>query len=90
MAVVCSLRLLTGAADQPSVVMIDTMAAANDDVPIPSDVKTVFPGSLFVLLASQPAPLQCIDIRQYGIERTVCRYNCGPLRINRRRLSQRL
>ena len=53
MAEVRSLGLLTGrkAADQPSVVTIDTTAAANDDVPIPSDVETVF---LCWQLASPP------------------------------------
>jgi hypothetical protein len=52
-----SLRLLTvrKAADQLSVVTIDTTAAANDEVPIPSDVKTVFLDALLCWqLASQP------------------------------------
>ena len=76
MAVVRNLGLLTGrkAADQPSVVTIDTMAAANDNVSIPSDVETVF---LCWQLASQP-PLQCIDIRQDAMGGTVCRYYCEP------------
>jgi hypothetical protein len=51
MAVVRSLRLLTGrkAADDSPVVAIDTAAADEDNLPMPSDLKTVFLGCLFVL-----------------------------------------
>jgi predicted PurR-regulated permease PerM len=51
MAVVRSLRLLTGrkAADHSPVVAIDAAAADEDNLPIPSDVKAVFLGGIFVL-----------------------------------------
>jgi predicted PurR-regulated permease PerM len=51
MAVVRSLRLLTGrkAADHSAVVAIDAAAADEDNLPIPSDVKAVFLGGIFAL-----------------------------------------
>jgi hypothetical protein len=52
MAVVRSLRLLTSrmVADHPPVVVaIDATALDEDDLAIPSDVKTVFLGGLFAL-----------------------------------------
>jgi predicted PurR-regulated permease PerM len=52
MAVVGSLRLLTSrtVADHPPVVVaIDATAPEEDDLAIPSDVKTVFLGGLFAL-----------------------------------------
>src|SRR6516164_503600 len=51
MAVVRSLRLLTGrkAAEDPPIVAIDIAAQDEDDLAIPSDAETVFLGGLFAL-----------------------------------------
>ena len=51
MAVVRSLRLLTGrkAAENPPIVAIDIAAPDEDDLAIPADAKTVFLGGLFAL-----------------------------------------
>src|SRR6516164_4263998 len=51
MAVVRSLRLLTGrkAAENPPIVAIDIAAPDEDDLAIPADANTVFLGGLFPL-----------------------------------------